>query len=152
VATLHIDAEGYGGSEVEAAEDEFEDDAGSEGDIEQEQGSERWARVAGKKADEEGEEQGDDCGLGSRKEQQKGDATDNCGVDTTGVPEKAESEEESAERCGEHGFHAVELITMKERGGEERDSDQGKDAQRAAQPVALGIGGDGPCDCDDGGE
>jgi hypothetical protein len=152
VTTLHIDAERDGGSKVEAAEDEFKDHAGEEGGIEQGEGSKRQARVVGKKAEKERKNEGDDCGLWTCKEEQKGDATDDCRMDTPGAPKEAKAGEESTEGCGEHGFHAIELIALKERGGEERNGDQGKDEQRAAEPLAMRIGGDCPCHCDDGSE
>jgi len=69
---------------------------------------------------------------GAGEEEEQADGARDCGGHAAGSPEESETYEEGAECGGEHGFHAVELIALEQRGGEEWNSDEGDGAQRAA--------------------
>jgi hypothetical protein len=132
VAAFHVDAEREGRAEVELAGDELYDYAGKEDAVEGEEGLERGARAVEEKPEEERKCDGDERGFGAGEKEEQADGARECGGYAASSPEEGEADEEAAERGGEHGFHAVELVALKQRGGEEWNSDEGEGAQRAA--------------------
>ena len=149
---FHEDAEREGCAEVELAGDELDKDAGEKDAVEREQRFERGPRSLEKQPEEEGKQDGDESGLGASEEEQQADGASEYGGDAARVPLQGEADEDGAERGGEHRFHAVELIAFKDSGAGEGNDDDRQGAQDASQPIALGVGGDGPGQGDHGGD